>query len=201
LYPFRFTKLKLSNIPFGHLTIFNRFGFITFALMSELLTKDSTALSLLFDEELYLIKAKPSMPSFAQAMEEKQELAPAFDYLGENNRFFLLLLEAPGVKHLLEAHLEVLSKILQAKGLELKDVAILNLTHYPDANFRVLKDFFSCSKVCLFGIPPNQLSLPDFPSNEPGDFEGTKVLTTFSLSELIQTQHKKVAFWNAMKNF
>lgn len=169
--------------------------------MSELLTRDSTALSLLFDEELYLIKAKSETPSTAQASEEKQDLTLAFDYLGENNRFFLLLLEAPNEKHLPKTHLEVLSKILQAKGLELKDVAILNLSNYPDANFRALKDFFSSSKICLFGIPPHELGLPDFPSNEPGDFESTKILTTFSLSELIQTQHKKVAFWNAMKNF
>ncbi len=169
--------------------------------MSELLTKDTTALSLLFDEELYLIKAKPAMPSPTQAIEKKPEAPLAFDYLGENNRFFLLLLEAPDEKHLSGTHLEVLIKILQAKGLELKDVAILNLSNYQDVGFKALKDFFSCSKICLFGIPPNLLGLPDFPSNEPGDFEGTKVLTTFSLSELIQTQHKKVAFWNAMKNF
>ncbi len=169
--------------------------------MSELLTTDRTALSLLFDEELYLVKAKSETPGTAQAIEGKQELPLVFDYLGENNRFFLLLLESPNEKHLPEPHLEVLLKILQAKGLELKDVAILNLSNYPHANFKALKDFFSSSKICLFGIPPHQLGLPDFPSNEPGNFEGTKVLTTFSLSELIQTQHKKVAFWNAMKNF
>lgn len=168
--------------------------------MSELLTKDPHALSFLFEEDLYQIKTGTQLAQVKEASEEKQA-SSAFDYLGENNRFFLLLLDEPSAKYLPDAQLEVLKKILQAKGLELKDVALLNLSSTPQADFKSLKDFFSCSRICLFGISPNRLSLPALPSNEPAELEGVKILATFSMSELMQTQHKKVAFWNAMKNF
>lgn len=169
--------------------------------MFDLISRDPKVLSLLFSEELYQIAADQGAPASIEAAAPATPTLPAFDYLGENNRFFLLLVNEPGQQYLDPVHREALTKILQAKGLELKDVAILNLHHHPDTNFSQLHAFFSCSKVCLFGIDPQQLQLPAFPSNEPGLFEEVRVLTTFGLQELLQTQHKKVAFWNAMKNF
>jgi hypothetical protein len=166
--------------------------------MSDLISRDPKVLALLFTEELYQISSDQQLAAQPAAT---IPASPSFDYLGENNRFFLLLVDEPGQQHLDSVHLEALSKILQAKGLELKDVAILNLHHYPDTNFAQLRSFFSCSKVCLFGIAPDRLQLPAFPSNEPGVVEEVKILTTFALQELLQTQHKKVAFWNAMKIF
>jgi hypothetical protein len=38
-------------------------------------------------------------------------------------------------------------------------------------------------------------------SNEAFIHEGVRVLATFGVTELAQTQHKKVAFWNVMKAF
>lgn len=113
----------------------------------------------------------------------------------------MLLVNEPGVPYLEKSNLEVLQKILQAKGMELKDVAILNLSRYAETTFESLKTFFSCSRLCLFDIAPQQLGLPALPSNELAAHQEVKVLATFSLKELQQTQHKKVAFWNVMKNF
>ena len=169
--------------------------------MSDLISRDPKVFSLLFSEELYQIASDKAAPAPIEAAAPATQPSPSFDYLGENNRFFLLLVDEPGQPYLDPVHREALTKILQAKGLELKDVAILNLHHYPDTNFAHLRSFFSCSRVCLFGIAPQGLQLPAFPSNEPGVFEEVKILTTFGLQELLQTQHKKVAFWNAMKNF
>lgn len=166
--------------------------------MSDLISRDPKVLALLFTEELYQISSDQQLNAQPAAA---IPASSSFDYLGENNRFFLLLVDEPGQQHLDPVHLEALSKILQAKGLEPKDVAILNLYHYPDTNFAQLRSFFSCSKVCLFGIAPDRLQLPALPSNEPGVVEEVKILATFALQELLQTQHKKVAFWNAMKNF
>jgi hypothetical protein len=170
--------------------------------MSELISRNPKTQSLLFTEELYQIKSVKNEVAVNHP-EPKSSRAPVFnfDYLGENNRFFLLLVDEPQQQYLDSVHCEALSKILQAKGLELTDVAIWNLQHAPDMDFGRLKDFFSCSKICLFGIDPQRLQLPAFPTNEPTAHEDVKVLTTFGLQELLQTQHKKVAFWNAMKDF
>ncbi len=186
---------------FLYLTLFNRFAFATFVLMSELLTTDAKALQLLFNEELYQIAPQAVVEVVSSVPISAPVEVPEFNYLGDNNRFFLLLVNEPGETHLEKSNLEVLQKILMAKGLELKDVAILNLSHHPEIGIETLKSYFSCSRLCLFDIAPAQLGLPELPSNEPGLFGELKVLATFSLKELQQTQHKKVAFWNAMKNF
>lgn len=168
--------------------------------MSDWLIRDPKALSLLFEEELYLVQSKA--PLVAQpALVEAASAAVQFDYLGENNRFFLILVNEPGQSYLEETNLEVLLKILMAKGMELKDVAILNLSRFPETNFMQLKAFFSCSRLCLFGVSPQQLGLAELPSNEINVQDDVKVLASFSLMELQQTHHKKLAFWNVMKNF
>lgn len=169
----------------------------------SLLAKHPKALQFLFNEDLYHIEEKalestqPESASLALLPAEK----PTFNYLGENNRFFVLLVNEPEHPHLAPAQLETLSKILQAKGLQMADVALVNLAKHPPCNFAQLHDFFSFNKLCLFGISPSNLGLPAMASNEPIAFERTHVLATFSIAEMQQTQHKKVAFWHVMKTF
>lgn len=166
-----------------------------------MLTQDPKALQLLFQEDLYLIKNQAAKPAAIQQDAPVVEPVTEFDYLGENNRFFLLLVNEPSERYLCAPDLEILVKILAAKGMDLKDVAILNMHHYGDLNLVQLKSFFSCNKICLFGIAPHVLGMPNMPSNEASTYEDVQILATFSLQELQQTQHKKVAFWNAIKNF
>ena len=159
----------------------------------SLLSNNAQALHILFNEELYAI----GTPKEHKVVQESIE----FDYLGGNNRFFLLLVNSPNEKYLEKHHLDLLVKILQAKGLQLEDVAILNTANQPELSFKDLQTFFACAKICLFGIAPATLGLANTASNEPFTQEGVRVLATFSLTELEQTQHKKVAFWNVMKAF
>ena len=159
----------------------------------SLLSNNAQALQILFNEELYAIGDSKENNIIEEAI--------AFDYLGGNNRFFLLLVHSPNEKHLEKQHLDLLLKILQAKGLQLEDVAILNTANQPTFSFEELQTFFACAKICLFGIAPATLGLSSMASNEPFVHEGVRVLATFSLAELEQTQHKKVAFWNVMKAF
>lgn len=168
--------------------------------MSDWLIRDPKALSLLFDEELYRVQSKSCSAVQTEVVEGAAETLQ-FDYVGENNRFFLILVNEPGQTHLQEENLEILIKILAAKGMELKDVAILNLNRFPKTDFGQLKQFFSCSKLCLFGIAPQQLGLPELPSNEVSIQDDVKILASFSLIEFQQSQQKKLAFWSVMKNF
>jgi hypothetical protein len=158
-----------------------------------LLSNNAQALHILFNEELYAIT------------DTKENKVPvegvSFDYLGGNNRFFLLLVNSPNEKYLEKQHLDLLLKILQAKGLQQEDVAILNIANQSPLHFADLHTFFACAKICLFGIAPATLGLANMASNEAFIHEGVRVLATFGLTELAQTQHKKVAFWNVMKAF
>lgn len=169
----------------------------------SLLAKHPKALQFLFNEELYRIAEGETTNVSAEVVLKEAPAAhmPTFDYLGGNNRFFLLLVNEPDHSFLAPAQLETLTKILQAKGLQLDDVAVVNLAHYPQATFDQLHAFFSFNKLCLFGIAPNSIALPAMASNEPLSHQNTNVLATFSIAEMQQTQHKKVAFWNVMKSF
>jgi hypothetical protein len=76
----------------------------------SLLSNNAHALQILFNEELYAIGDSKE--------NNVAEEAIAFDYLGGNNRFFLLLVHSPNEKYLEKQHQELLLKILQAKAHE-----------------------------------------------------------------------------------
>ena len=69
-----------------------------------------------------------------------------FTYIGENNKYFLILIEDEKHPEISPIHKETLLKIMGAKGLELRDLAVLNLNLFPDTNVNELKGFFSCSQ-------------------------------------------------------
>lgn len=133
--------------------------------------------------------------------EAEQVKAKEFSYTGENNKYFLVLFEDPARKEISSQHKETLLKIMSAKGLELRDLAILNIAQYPGLNFSELKEFFSCSKIALFGIDPQRISLPLMGANQAGKYLDVKVLPTFSIEEMNSDMVKKREFWNVMKGF
>lgn len=143
---------------------------------------------------------KEVLTSSSETVKEEPK-ETSFDYIGENNRYFLIVVDDKTHKNLNTPHKEMLMKIMSAKKLELRDIAILNLAQYSDATFEQLRDFFSCSKVALFGIDPKRLGLPAMGANQPEKQLGVKVLATFSLEEMSSNTDKKREFWNVMKDF
>ncbi len=217
------SKVIFSEISLFHLTIFNR-CFIKFAWlendgvilqMGKLITHNSNALRFLMNEDLYdlgdavqsdihpiIPKEIITTPTIEPAPEiEKEELPVSFNYLGENNRYFLILVDDKTHPELNTPHKEMLMKIMAAKKLELRDLAILNLAKYPEANFGHLKDFFSCNRITLFGIDPQRIGLTGLGANQPGKHLDVKVLATFGLEEMSSNTDKKREFWNVMKDF
>jgi hypothetical protein len=124
-----------------------------------------------------------------------------FTYIGENNKYFLILIEDEKHPEISPIHKETLLKIMGAKGLELRDLAVLNLNLFPDTNVNELKGFFSCSKLVLFGINPQRLSLPCMSSNKVENHFNIKLFSTYSIDEMINDVNKKKEFWAIMKDF
>lgn len=173
--------------------------------MSELLTSDPGALRLLMTEEIFMVKeVQPVVPvnePGPPVIDTPADLAVDFTYLGENNKYFLILVEDQNHAHLTKEHQEMLLKIIQAKGLELRDVAILNLRRYPGIQLEAIKDFFAPSRIVLFGINPQHIGLPTIASNEPQKAENVKVLSTYHFEEMKNDVNKKRALWNVFKSF
>lgn len=185
--------------------------------MGRLITHNTNALRFLMNEDLYMVRdlvqpAEPEEIPPAAVIEVTspeppakipEEILPAvsFNYLGENNRYILILVDDKTHRELNTAHKEMLMKIMAAKKLELRDLAILNLAKYPGTTFEQLKDFFSCNKLILFGINPGYIGLPAISANQPGKHHDVKVLATFGLEEMSSSTDKKREFWNVMKDF
>lgn len=124
-----------------------------------------------------------------------------FTYIGENNTYFLILFDDANSKEIGPIHKETLLKIMSAKGLELRDLAVLNLNLFPNANINELKEFFSCSKLVLFGINPQRIALPSISSNKVENHHNIKLFSTYSIDEMINDVNKKKEFWAIMKDF
>lgn len=195
--------------------------------MSDLLVKDTNALKFFMTEDLYFLpekeEQKPSEkdenapviePLVRQEaiLAENTEATPEeikvstkkeinFSYIGENNKYFLILIEDKKNAEISTTHKETLLKIMSAKGLEMRDLAILNLDKHPDVSFSDLKTYFSCKRIALFGIDPKRISLPSMSSNKIENYMDVKILATFSIDEMINDVAKKKEFWAVMKEF
>jgi hypothetical protein len=124
-----------------------------------------------------------------------------FTYIGENNKYFLILIDDASAKEISTIHKEMLLKIMAAKGMELRDLAVLNLNLFPNTKIIELKDFFSCNKLVLFGINPQRIALPSISSNKVESHQGIKLFSTYSMDEMINDVNKKKEFWAIMKDF
>ena len=185
--------------------------------MEKLITHNVNALRFLMNEDLYMVKdpvqpeiqeeiaqmpiVMEALPPAETGISEDKSTVSSFSYLGENNRYFLVLVDDKTHKELNTPHKEMLMKIMAAKKLELRDLAILNLAQYPGTNFEQLKDFFSCNRIILFGMNPGDIGLPAMGANQPGKHQNVKVLATFGLEEMSTNTDKKREFWNVMKDF
>lgn len=188
------------------LTNFNRTT-RTFAPMEKLLADDLSALRLLMTEDLYKV-AETHVPVPAAIIPEtvvtqatEPEEPTVFSYLGENNKYFVILVNDQKHQHLNTTDKEALLKILQAKGMELRDVAIVNIHKHPGTTFSGLKNFFVPSRIVFFGLSAEQFGIPAISANQPGKFQEVHLLSTYSFDEMQSDVNKKKAFWQVMKTF
>lgn len=199
--------------------------------MNNLQSNDLMALSFLIDEEIYVIKEEVIINSASkidvkviieteQVLTEiiavqiepiKKQIPPEkiielteitdFKYLGENNKYILIVVKEPSFDFLKKDDLGFLLKILAAKKLELNDVAIINIEKYASLNFDNLKAFFACSKIITFGINPKILQIEGAVANKKSTFKETSILGTWELTKLQQDEKKKAIFWDELKSF
>jgi hypothetical protein len=165
--------------------------------MPELKTRNPLALRLLMTDDLYSVDDKIEKQGIPVEDEASESLS--FNYLGENNKYMLILVNDSGQDIINPEDLATLTSILTAKQLELRDVAIVNVHTHPQKDFKQLKHFFACKKLVLFGINPSEIGLRDITSNQLEQYNETKILATYNFSEMRNDTAKKRLFWNAMK--
>lgn len=181
--------------------------------MDSLKTNHPLALSFLFNEELYVLNDGTTINeeviqnstvteiSVLAEPEVKKPEKPVFDYIGENNKYILIIVKDPVQQFLNAKELEFLLKILSAKKLDLKDIAIINTETYGSLDFKDLKEYFALSKILTFGINPASLNITGITANKAGEYNGVKILGTWTLAQLEADVKKKTTYWNELKTF
>jgi hypothetical protein len=197
--------------------------------MNQLQTDNLIALSLLLDEEIYVFNdspknnvtpisgknrnemlaepAKPTPASSITVPKVEPEIIPqptkndGFDYLGENNKYILIVVNNADEKFLSKADLAFLVKIMGAKKWTLEDVAIVNMAKYTNLNFEDLKAFFACNKIVTFGFNPAVLNIVGAVANQKSVYKNVAILGTWDLTKLQNDVAKKTVFWNQLKEF
>jgi hypothetical protein len=154
--------------------------------------------------EKQAITAEPSVASAKVTMISSDQTPSSlhYDYLGENNKYILILIDQPLKSEIISAKdLLLLEKTLAALKLELRDVAIVNLQQCEELHFKSLKEFFSCNKVIGFGIELAKIGIEkEVPINTVFRIEECPFLLASSLEELSGNQAQKVVWWSAMKS-
>lgn len=181
--------------------------------METLKTENTLALSLLLDDDIYVFKDEIA-DAIQESAEHHSEIAPeirtqtepvkstpVFNYMGENNKSVLIIVNDPESEHINQVDLIFLLKILSAKKLELKDIAILNLAKHQDYSLNNLKSFFACNSILTYGINPNILGIQGLTANALQEFDGVKFLGTWSLRQMVNDDNKKRTYWNVLKLF
>ena len=184
-----------------------------FADMNPLQSNDFIALSLLINEEIYSVREDEDIPKVVETSSDEpkelgkaiesvnEEVEKSFNYLGENNKYILIIVKEASTNFLQPNDLSFLLKILAAKKLELNDVAILNLEKIVKPDYDSLKEFFACNKIITFGINPQILGISGVVANKKSMFKGTPILGTWDLHKLQVDKTKKATFWEELKNF
>ena len=191
-------------------------------MQNPLLSTNSAVLTALLGSDVYhiseatsqleqagLIANEPTVAKQEIASEEvvirstEQALKTVhYNYLGDNNKYILILIDQPLKSEIIRAtDLLLLEKTLAALKLELRDVAIVNLQQCEELHFKSLKEFFSCNKVLGFGIELAKIGIEkEVAINTVFRIEDCPFLLASALEELSNNQAQKVIWWSAMKS-
>lgn len=207
--------------------------------MNQLQTDNLIALSLLLDEDIYVlndlpqtvpeqtvtdgntdiisqpnielpraddvIKPQPvptiTIPKIDKPTAPVKPINNGFDYLGENNKYILIIVNNENEKFLSKTDLDFLVKIMSAKKWVIEDVAIVNMAKYGRLDFEHLKAYFACSKIVTFGFNPAVLNIVGAVANKKSLYKNVAILGTWDLAKLQSDVAKKTVFWNQLKEF
>jgi hypothetical protein len=122
-----------------------------------------------------------------------------FNYLGKNNKNFLILVNYTGDEHIAEPHLTALQSILKRKELDIEDVAILNVFKYAPVKLNALTAHFAPTRLIIMGKDALPEGIGKVPLNQPLQGKKTHVLYSFSFGEMMSSNDNKKIFWEHMK--
>ena len=187
--------------------------------MNNLLTDNPIALNALMNETLFSTdfsvdteersgfeqaekQTLQTPPVAVPVVEEKVENLEEFVYQGSKGQGVLFILRYPEYDYFSPGAEDAFRKSIQAAGLSVEKVAVVNLANAHNPNdFKRIMAFFNPVKITLLGVDPQSLVLPAIPLNSYMKGKRATVFNTFSFEEMFADQEKKKAFWGEFKKF
>jgi hypothetical protein len=168
------------------------------------------AFRFIMEDEIYLldkdkgVKTIPSTenisvdepPAIAKPIVETPQIT--FNYLGDNNKRFLVLVNYAAEEFIAAEHLTALENILKRKELAIADVAILNINTYADTDINQLTEYFKPEKLLVLGADALPAGIKLI-LNKPEQGDSYTALYSFSFDEMMSSNDNKKAFWEQMK--
>lgn len=150
----------------------------------------------------FLLAGIYRLPLVPPAREEQKadEETQTVPFLGGNRQQILLVIDQPGQAFLTDEIFDMLTRLLEACGLTMEDVALVNAARLQEREAGRLPQQFKPHKVILFGA-----SLPGLGGkkgrNQIWEEGGMEMLATDSLEAMYRDKDLKVPFWVALKRF
>ena len=150
----------------------------------------SQHLSDLYGSVLVEVDAKP-VPTAPQVY--------PVSYLGMNEKNILIITSEPDAKYISEGELAFLTTVLNACGLGLADVAIVNWLN-TERDYNKIVDSLQSKTVLLFDVDPLSFGLPiNFPAFQTQDFNKRTYIYAPALKTIEQDVPLKKGLWTALK--
>jgi hypothetical protein len=131
----------------------------------------------------------------------KKDPTGSIKYLGKNEKNILLLIHRETHAFLDDDALSFLMSILNACGLGMQDVALVNVHNDANAVYENLNAQFEPSKIIFFDTAPHLLNFPvKIPTYKIQQYNNQQYLCAASLSTLMQNKEEKKQLWNCLKN-
>ncbi len=122
-------------------------------------------------------------------------------FLGNNSRHITLLVDNRNQPWLPEELFSLLTKILQACGLSMDDVALVNVASLPQKDLSGILEQLATEKLILFGSSFREWTKQRLEKNQINRLEGCPCLFSDSLQELKDNAQLKKAFWQTLQQF
>jgi len=146
------------------------------------------------------VLAEPNTANAPAAPEPVLETPkPSFNYLGNNNKNFLILVSYTKDEFIAPHHLTALENILKRKEMTISDVAIVNTNKTPGLIFEQLNTYFKPARLLILGEHALPAGIGNVTLNHPFTLNNCAALYSYSFGEMMDINDHKKAFWEQMK--
>lgn len=123
------------------------------------------------------------------------------NFLGNHSKQITLLIYNKEQTWLSEEHFTFLTKILQACGLSMDDIALINVAFLPEVKLPDLLGRLETKKLILLGSSLEAWSGQTLKKNATQTIEKIPALYSDSLGEMQSDAQLKKDFWKALRDF